>query len=354
MKNLVLSIVGILVLSLFLTGCQNTPEISPGTESPVENTEIVHLNPTVTLTPSPSFTPDSTAAQPTRTPTSTPEASPTTPVLPSSTVTPEPTSTSVPPQPEVITFSVSPAEALPGDTITLSWEAKGDRATLCPTARYILFNSDDCWQVPLTGTATFTIPSEAASFQYVEFILTVETAAPAGSVTGQVSVALKCATTWFFSEEPLAGICPRDPTRSYAAAQAFEQGTMIWLEVPGRYYVLQDTPLQGEAERNRLDIISDPLEIERDTSSEIQPPPGLYAPVSGFGLVWRGDVAQSPGFREQLGWALAPEFGYDAILQCDDARPSGGRSWQTCYLAGPEGEIILLHPLGGWELWSQP
>ena len=76
--------------------------------------------------------------------------------------------------------------------------------------------------------------------------------------------------------------------------------------------------------------------------------------MSGFGLVWRGDVAQSPGFHQQLGWALAPEFGYDAILQCDDAVPSGGRSWQTCYLKGPGGEVIMLHPLGGWQLWSQP
>jgi hypothetical protein len=208
--------------------------------------------------------------------------------------------------------------------------------------------------VPLSGTADFTIPPEAASFQYVDFILTVETDAPAASVTGQGSVALKCATTWFFSDEPQAGICPLEPIRSYAAAQAFEQGTMIWLQDPGRYYILQDTPLQEDAERNKLDIISDPLDIERDTSSEIQPPPDLYAPVSGFGLVWRGDVAQSPGFREQLRWALAPEFGYDATLQCDDARPSGGRSWQTCYLEVPEGEVIILHPLGGWEYWSEP
>jgi hypothetical protein len=260
----------------------------------------------------------------------------------------------VPSQPEVITFYVSPVEALPGDQVTLRWEARGDRATLCPTARYVLFTSDDCWQVPLSGTADFTIPPEAASFQYVDFILTVETDAPAAPVTGQVSVALKCDTTWFFSDEPQAGICPLEPIYSYAAAQAFEQGMMVWLEEPGRYYILQDTSLQEDAERNKLDIISDPLDIERDTSSEIQPPPGLYAPVSGFGLVWRGDVAQSPGFREQLGWALAPEFGYDAILQCDDARPSGGRSWQTCYLRGPEGEVFVLHPLGGWEYWGEP
>ncbi|NIV29260.1 MAG: hypothetical protein GWN58_07050, partial [Anaerolineae bacterium] len=111
-----------------------------------------------------------------------------------------------------------------------------------------------------------------------------------------------------------------------------------------------DAPLYEDSERNKLDLINDPLEITGDTSSEFQAPEGLHAPVSGFGLVWRGDIAQSPGFHEQLGWGLAPEFGYDAILQCDNAAPSGGRSWQTCYLKGPDDEVIMLHPLGGWQL----
>jgi hypothetical protein len=208
--------------------------------------------------------------------------------------------------------------------------------------------------VPLSGSASLTIPPAAASFQRLDFTLSVETRAPAATVTGQASVALRCTSTWFFSDEPQAGICPRDPVHSYAAAQRFQQGTMIWLEEPGRHYILQDTPLYEGAERNKLDLINDPLEITADTSSQFQAPQDLYAPVSGFGLVWRGDVAQSPGFHQQLGWALAPEFGYDAILQCDDALPSGGRSWQTCYLKGPGGEVIMLHPLGGWQLWSQP
>jgi hypothetical protein len=125
---------------------------------------------------------------------------------------------------------------------------------------------------------------------------------------------------------------------------------MIWLEEPGRYYILEGAPLFEGAERRRVEIIDDPLEMVRDTSSAVQAPPGLQAPVSGFGLVWRGDVAGSPGYRERLGWALEPEFGYEAILQCDDALPSGGRSWQTCYLQGPEGDIFALHPLGGWYL----
>ena len=65
------------------------------------------------------------------------------------------------------------------------------------------------------------------------------------------------------------------------------------------------------------------------------------------------DVRGSPGFRDGLGWALAPEFGYEAVFHCDDALPSGGRSWQTCYLAGSDGEVIVFHPLGGWYLLGE-
>lgn len=106
-------------------------------------------------------------------------------------------------------------------------------------------------------------------------------------------------------------------------------------------------------ERKIVDTIRDPLDIIGDTSAEIHPPAGLYAPVSGFGLIWRGDVANSPGYRETLGWALAPEFGYEALFQCDDAPPSGGRSWQACYLLGPDGELFFFHPLGGWTILQE-
>lgn len=255
------------------------------------------------------------------------------------------------PAPEIVAFQIVPTQAKPGDTVSLAWQARGETATLCPSARYILFTADDCWQVPVSGFTTFLIPVEAEGFQYVDFILKVETSAPLGSVTSQASVALECERTWFFSDALQAGICPLEPVRSAAAAQHFQNGLMIWLREPGRYYVLEDTPLsEAETSRNKVDIIVDPLRITRDTSADAKAPPGFYVPESGFGLVWRGDVDQSPGYRDRLGWALAPEFNYEAVLQCDDARPSGGRSWQICYLQGPDAEVIVLHPLGGWAL----
>ena len=127
---------------------------------------------------------------------------------------------------------------------------------------------------------------------------------------------------------------------------------MIWIEELGRYIMLEEAHLDVDDGRGCVTYLHDPLDITRDTSAGVTAPDGRYAPASGFGLVWRGDAAASPGFRDTLGWALAPEVGYDAILQCDDALPSGGRSWQTCVLQGPESEIILLDPLGRWDLWE--
>ena len=256
------------------------------------------------------------------------------------------------PGPRISRFQVSPQRAEPGDVVTLAWETHGGQAQICPSARYVLSTPADCRSVSASGQMRFTIPGEASGFGYVDFTLKVW--GGSGDMdavrTSTLSVGLICPTPWFFSDEMRAGVCPREAIESYAAAQRFQHGLMIWIEEMGRYAVLHEAPLPHDPTRKRVTLINDPLEIVRDTSSAVTPPEGLHAPVSGFGLVWRGDVSRSPGFREALGWALAPEFGYTTIYQCDDARPSGGRSWQMCTLQGPDGEVIVLHPLGGWYL----
>jgi hypothetical protein len=273
-----------------------------------------------------------------------------TPVAPP-TSTPEATETSV--KPEIASFEVMPGEAEPGDVVTLTWEAQGDRATLCPTSRYILFGQADCWPVPLSGSTTFTLPQDVKGNPYIDWILRVQGEGAAGPALWQASVALKCERTWFFSDEPQAGICPRESVETYAAIQRFQRGTMVWLQALGRYVILEAPPTGEENMQGRVTYVSDPLDIVEDTTAGMEVPEGFYAPVSGFGLLWRGDVRGVPGCREELGWALAPEFGYEAIWQCDDALPSGGRSWQTCYLEGPEGEVYVLDPLDRWHVLEQ-
>jgi hypothetical protein len=201
---------------------------------------------------------------------------------------------------------------------------------------------------------TFTIPLEATmGHSPIKFRLNVETDDDPSPQQIWVSVSLKCHVEWFFADESGVSACPLEPVRSYAAAQHFERGTMIWIEQLGRYVILSETPLYEGETRKRVDNVYDPLEITHDTSIEVHPPPGLYAPESGFGLVWRGDVGNSPGYRELFGWALAPEFGYEALYQCNEGYPSGGIFWQLCFLKGPDDEIIFFHPLGGWYLLSE-
>ncbi len=318
---------------------EEMPRPSPTTALPASPTTFPTVDRAPTETASPAETPSVL-------PTSTEKAA--TPAGPAQEATPKPTAPLE--IPSISTFTVKPEVANPGDTVTLVWEASGERVTICPSARYVLFTADDCLSVPPTGTTMFTLPADAGGNHLITFALRVETSGIGEAAEWYAVVALRCEMTWFYGDEVSAGHCPTPPVSSYAAAQRFEHGTMIWLQRPGRYYILDDsTPYGGDLQRG-LHIISDPLEILRDSSADTHPPDGLYAPVSGFGLVWRGDVTGSAGIRELLGWARAPEFGYDAILQCDDAPPSGGRSWQTCYLLGPAGEVIVFHPLGGWYL----
>jgi hypothetical protein len=73
----------------------------------------------------------------------------------------------------------------------------------------------------------------------------------------------------------------------------------------------------------------------------IVPPEGLYQPIRGFGKLWR----QNPTVRARLGWATAPEQGYEGAWQPQirESIPS------YAYLRALNGQIIELR---GWEQGS--
>jgi hypothetical protein len=73
----------------------------------------------------------------------------------------------------------------------------------------------------------------------------------------------------------------------------------------------------------------------------LEVPPGLYEPVSGFGLIWRGEVVNSDKVRTGLGWATAPEIGFDTAYQC--AEPPAPHLW-TCFVRDPRGKVLRLRP----------
>lgn len=99
--------------------------------------------------------------------------------------------------------------------------------------------------------------------------------------------------------------CPLEPEKAgFSAEQFFQQGYMFWrsdtrqiyaITNNGRWAVFPDTFTEGE-----------PTPVPT-----APPPPGLMAPVRGFGKIWwaQKDV------RESLGWAMSPERGFDGAVQ---------------------------------------
>jgi hypothetical protein len=90
------------------------------------------------------------------------------------------------------------------------------------------------------------------------------------------------------------------------AIQHFERGHMIDMivQVPGSHgatvtektiYILYEA---GDTQR-----VTDFYNPAEPQPAPLSPPPGLYEPQAGFGKAWR----ETPGARERLGWATAPE-----------------------------------------------
>lgn len=101
--------------------------------------------------------------------------------------------------------------------------------------------------------------------------------------------------------------CPINGTLTVnqpAAVQAFERGTMVWVQgTPNYIYVLYNS---GTYQR----FIDTWQSGETAPISEM-PPPGLSEPLRGFGKVWR----DNPTVKSTLGWAVAIEAGTAATRQ---------------------------------------
>jgi hypothetical protein len=150
------------------------------------------------------------------------------------------------------------------------------------------------------------------------------------------------------------------PTHTTAAVQTFEYGTMIWLEARDQFYLLYDTfvtPGGGTttpSTKTTLQIVTGPLTLTSGASPDNRvdesPPPGLFEPVSGFGLLWRGEVVGVQDVRQHLGWAREPELGFATDIQCET--PCGAH--QSCYLRLPNGEVLrtayMQHVGYVWEM----
>jgi hypothetical protein len=298
--------------------------------------------PTSTHTPEPT----ATAAPPTRTPGATPTGEPPTaspvptqPPLPSTAAPPEPAVTGAA-RPLVISFRVSPTTTLNlGDELTVTWEAAGQKADLCPISGPGPIEAR-CLDVPLTGSTRLVTNEEAMVYTGLGLRVT-----GGGTFTWSVvNIRLQCQNLrpWFFAHPPER--CPAGLVHeSRAAGQYFERGLMVWVENPDSFYVLYRG--RDESGFQVFDWISD-IRLRPGASPDHrlgeQPPAGLYEPVSGFGMVWRGEIeGVRADVRQRLGWATEPELGFDTAYQCETVFYPG--LW-NCFLRGPRGEVFSLRP----------
>lgn len=327
-----------LLLTLVLAAC-NTPGTVP--QPPTET-----IPPTITDLP-PTTTAPTATATPTVSATSEPSNTP-----PPQVATLSPVEGPIN-APGIQAIAASPDAVKAGETVTITWQANGDRAQVCPTTNTFMevFSEQDCGNVPLAGSLDYVIPPEITdNFPMIRFTLTVEAGSPPETYTNQVDIPIKCDHTWFFSDEQLVSYCPVEPITAHSAIQTFEHGTMIWVESRGEYLIMTDRV--WESGKQQLFIVHDPLDVIADTSGEIQPPDGLFAPQGGFGSIWRGDVSNTQYFeeniREGLGWALSPESYYEAVYQCNKIPGGWAITHARCHMLDPDGRLIIFHPNGGW------
>ncbi len=310
-----------------------SPTLAPATETPTP------LPPTATASPL------SPAASPTAFP------SPTyTQVPPPTSPTPSPT-----PAPSILSFTVVPTTTVNvGDVLHFTWRATGERAELCPLEGTGPVDGL-CRAVPLQGSTTYT--TQASDMGFLGFVLRAWSGQVSRLVAARVYLQCQNLRSWFFANPP--AVCPAaEADVSYAAAEHFEHGMMIWVQDTDTFYVFYSQP---DASGLQTYIWSIGLQLKPGASLDHRtgetPPAGLYEPVSGFGLIWRGeaDWPDAADARQRLGWATEPEFGVDTAYQCETG--FGPHLWD-CFLQAPGGEVLLLRPDSTaqvhflWQVWK--
>jgi hypothetical protein len=333
-------------------GIERTPTPDPAeatlaalaTENAHLATQVAMLEATTAVKPSPTATPTRTP-KPTTTSTRTPTPTATPTTRPQPTRQPPPPTATPTPEPLIIrSFTAEPMAAKPGGDVTLTWESTGGEwAAITPTDPLA-----PSMTVPSSGSIVVTVEGDKHHWQ--EFELVVSNAA---DETAYWSLSVEiCPYEFFFTPAPEDWPrCPHKPAcSSPAVEQRFEGGRMIWLkEVPAACSLSGDTegPFiyvlysddQYPSWQRFLDTWT-PAQPADDPT--IVPPEGKYQPVRGFGKLWRNDTE----LQGRLGWALAPEQGFDGKYQitCD-------RFYDLAdtYLLTIDGRIVDLVAYGWWE-----
>jgi len=193
-----------------------------------------------------------------------------------------------------------------GKRLTFDWQTTGaTRGTIwSSTAR----RYPQVWGVSPNGSLTVEL---AHTFYRNPLMTLVVYDAADNQVSQSVNVDWPCTYTYFF--EPGFDACPLyEASLTWAAEQSFENGRMIWLEeIHGEGYVAEGLILVFYNDGKYEQYEDTWTDAEPESDPALMPPEGLYQPTRGLGKLWR----ERPSVRDRLGWALAPEQGFDSAWQ---------------------------------------
>jgi hypothetical protein len=285
-----------------------------------------------TATPLPEPIPSATRPAGTPHPTTEPQATEEDVADSEVTPTPQPTNTPSPtptpthkPAVRIRSFTASPDPIERSGTVTLTWDAPGAKAVgitrLSPTGD--IFLEPEAINLPAQGSIQLQAPEN-----YVESIKYYLGARDASGNLAKAYVTVGVICSY---DEYIAPRCPLSQDHPWAAYEPFEYGHMVWREDTREIYVLYK---DGDYETHQDTWQeNDPVVIPGT------PPPGLYAPVRGFGNLY----ASQPQVRARLGWATAEETGYTMWVE---TRPGGSGRYPgiSTYFTLPDGSVLNLYP----------
>jgi hypothetical protein len=241
--------------------------------------------------------------------------------------------TASPLAPVILSFTADRTNIVQGERVALTWQATGGtEASICWVTREAILACVDGPIDPEAGAESVT-PTAPGRPGLADMVLTVRS--DSGADEAHVVVTIECVEDPLpaLEDQELFGNCPYGTAVGAAAYQAFEGGTMVWLNGSQTIYVLySDGRYESYADNFR--------DGDPESDPSIVPPKGLYQPVRGFGLVWR----TTPAVRDGLGWALAPEGGFQGWSQ---SYSGTGMHNSGTYLRLVDGSIVLLGHFGG-------
>ena len=238
-------------------------------------------------------------------------------------------------EPAIVSLTASEEAIQNQDTVTVRWEASGTEAYFyhCPPA-----DEDACSRPALTAVQPLQHEIALSDFKYagpVRYRLEVRGAGEI--VTEDITLDVTCSQQWLGAMTGFEA-CPQEPPIAvFAAWQPFEGGVMLWFSDTQQIWVMTNSD-------HRVQVFEDTY-VEGEPNPASDAPDERYTPERGFGKVWQG----LGGPEGALGWALAPETGFDS------ARQSAGSRSYSGYIQGPGETVyaVTLIPQLEVGLWTE-